>query len=264
MSDRHDSAPMQGHVLLVGAGPGDPDLLTVAAVRALQRADVVLHDRLTDPRVIELARRDALVIEVGKSAGAESWRQDDINAEIIRHARAGHTVVRLKSGDPLVFGRADEEMDALDAAGVEFTVVPGITSAVAAAASAKVSLTRRGRNSSIRFITAHDTGGYAEHEWRHLADPRATFAVYMGVKAARFLQGRMLIHGADPAMPVTVIEKISRSGEHRVDTSLAGLADDMASAGIEGPAILLVGLAARDAARSSFPADAPLRLAAKA
>ncbi len=256
---REDREP--GHVALVGAGPGDPELLTLKARKALDEADVVLYDRLVDPRILELARREAIFIETGKSAGAASWSQDDINAAMIEHARDGHHVVRLKSGDPLVFGRADEEMDALTEAGVSFSVVPGITSAVGAAAQARVSLTRRGRNSSIRLITAHDAEGFAEHEWRHLAEQGTTFAVYMGVRAARFLQGRMLLHGADASLPVTVTENISRPDQIRVDTTLGQLVDAMSDSGVKGPAILLVGLAARDADISTITQSAPLEAA---
>lgn len=237
----------RGHVALVGAGPGDPDLLTVKAVKHLRNAEIVLYDRLTDPRILDLADDGAMLIETGKAAGERSWKQDDINRAMIDHAGAGRRVVRLKSGDPLIFGRADEEMDALEAAGIAFSVVPGITSAVAAAADARVSLTRRGRNSSIRFITAHDTDGYAEHEWRQLAAPGTTFAVYMGVRAARFLQGRLLLHGAAPDLPVTVTQNIARDDQTRVDATLATLIEAMNEASITGPAILLVGLKARNA-----------------
>lgn len=240
-------ANKSGHVWLVGAGPGDPELLTLKARNRLHEADIVLYDRLTDPRILELARREAILIETGKSAGKPGWSQDAINAAMIEHARNGHQVVRLKSGDPLIFGRADEEMDALENADVKFDVIPGITSAIAAAAQAKISLTRRGRNSDIRFMTAHDTDGYAEQDWRALASGNTAAAVYMGVKAARFLQGRMILHGADPAMPVTIVEKISRPDEKRVDSTLSDFVVAMADEGIEGPAILLVGLAARDA-----------------
>lgn len=253
-----------GRVDLIGAGPGDPTLLTLKARTLLHEADVVLYDRLVDPRVLELARREALLIETGKSAGQRSWQQSDINAAMIEHAEAGHHVVRLKSGDPLIFGRADEEMDALEAAGVAFAVVPGITSAVAAAAQARVSLTRRGRNSELRFITAHDADGFTEHEWKGLAHGRTAIAVYMGVKASRFIQGRLLLHGADPVMPVTVIERISRNDEKRIDADLSNFPSEMASAGIKGPAILLIGLQARSAKQrtttgpQAIPETAPL------
>ena len=244
----------RGHVALVGAGPGDPELLTLKARRLLDEADVVIYDRLVTPGVLELARREARMIEVGKTPGGPSWRQADIDAEMIRHARSGALVVRLKSGDPLVFGRADEELEALHDAGIEVSIVPGVTSATAAAASAGVSLTRRGRNTSVGFITAHDARGFAEHDWRALAGPHAVFAVYMGVRASRFLQGRLLLHGARSDTPVTVVENASQPDETIASGTLADLPTVMRDAGITGPAIIFVGLAPAVAASMAPPA----------
>jgi uroporphyrin-III C-methyltransferase/precorrin-2 dehydrogenase/sirohydrochlorin ferrochelatase len=237
----------QGHVDFVGAGPGDPDLLTLKARRALDRADVVIHDRLVPGAILELARREALVIEAGKEGFGPSVPQADIDALIVAHAAQGLHVVRLKSGDPGVFGRLDEEIDAVTAAGISYAIVPGITAAAAAAASLRQSLTKRGRNSEVRLVTGHDMEGYAEHEWRALARPGAVAAVYMGKKAARFLQGRLLMHGADPSTPVTVIENASRPEERIVATDLARLVADLSSAGLTGAAITIVGLAPRAA-----------------
>ncbi|MFP3921135.1 MAG: siroheme synthase CysG [Dichotomicrobium sp.] len=236
-----------GRVVLVGAGPGDPELLTLKARRVLHDADVVLHDRLVDPRVLELARREATLIEVGKRPGGPGWKQSDIDAAMIAHARAGAVVARLKSGDPMVFGRADEELDALDDAGVAWEVVPGITSASAAAASAGRSLTRRGRNGAVSFITAQDAEGYAEHDWRALAQPGRAFAIYMGLRAARFVQGRLLLHGASPDMPVTVVENASRPHQRILETRLADMSQSIRDSEINGPAIIFVGLEARSA-----------------
>lgn len=241
-----------GHVTLVGAGPGDPELLTLKARKVLHDADVVLYDRLVDPRVLELARREAELICVGKKPGGPAWKQSDIDAEMISHARAGHHVVRLKSGDPMMFGRADEELDALDAAGIEHDVVPGVTSASAAASAIGSSLTQRGRNTNISFITAHDTQGYAEHEWAALAKPSASVAIYMGVKAARFVQGRLMLHGAAGSAPVTVIENVSRGDEKRVSTTLADMVCDMDAHGITGPAIIFIGIQARAVAADAL------------
>jgi len=234
-----------GRVILVGAGPGDPELLTLKARRVLHDADVVLYDRLVDPRILELARREATLVEVGKTPGGPAWKQADINAAMIEHARAGDVVVRLKSGDPLVFGRADEELDALEDAGIAWEVVPGITAASAAAASAGRSLTRRGRNGAISFITAHDAEGYAEHDWRALAQPGRTFAIYMGLRAARFVQGRLLLHGAAPEMPVTIVENASRHDERSMQTCLGEMSETISAAGLRGPAIIFIGLEAR-------------------
>ena len=186
-------------------------------------------------------------VEVGKTPFGASWSQDDINRLIVDHAREGAFVVRLKSGDPAIFGRLDEEMDALDTAGIAFEIVPGITSAMAAAASALVSLTRRRRNSGIRILTGHDIDGLAEHDWRELAKPGAVACIYMGVRAARFLQGRLLLFGASPATPLAVVENASRADEAIVSTTLAELPHAIADKGITGPAIIFLGLSPRRA-----------------
>ncbi len=249
--DAQDQAPNVGRVVLVGAGPGDPELLTLKARQALHEADVVIHDRLVAPEILELARREAHRLEVGKTPGGPAWSQDAINAEMIQHARAGAVVVRLKAGDPLVFGRADEELAALSAAGTETAIIPGITAATAAAAAAGVSLTRRGRNASIALITAHDAKGFAEHDWRSLARADAAFAVYMGVRASRFLQGRLLLHGAARETPVTVVENASRPDQRIVTGTLGSLDQMMQSGGIKGPAIIFVGVPAADAVKAA-------------
>ena len=212
-------AQRSGMVSLVGAGPGDPDLLTTQALRCIDRADVVLYDRLVDRRILDLVRREALQVEVGKTPKARSWHQDDINAAMINHAAVGRHVVRLKSGDPMIFARADEEIAALDQAGIEFEVIPGLTAAAVAAARIGASLTQRGRNTAVALLTAHDERGFAELDWRMLAKPGAVSAVYMGVSAARFVQGRLLLHGASDATAVTVVENISRANETRTRNS---------------------------------------------
>lgn len=234
-------------VALVGTGPGDPDLLTLKAHRLIGEADVVLHDRLVPGPIIDLVRRDAIVIETGKAGFGQAWRQDDINALMIAHVHAGRRVVRLKSGDPGIFGRLDEELDALEAAGITYDVVPGVTSACAAAATLGRSLTRRGRNSSFRMLTGHDVDGFAEQDWRALAKPGATAAVYMGVRAAKFLRGRLLMHGAYADTPVTVIENASRPEQTILASTLADMPEALAMSGITGPAMLLLGIAPRDA-----------------
>ncbi len=248
--------PQRGKVVLVGAGPGDPELLTLKARRCLHEADVVVHDRLVAPVILELARREARLVEVGKTPGGPAWRQDDINALLLEHAHDGAVVVRLKSGDPLIFGRADEEIDALEEAEVDVEVVPGVTSAAAAAASLTRSLTRRGRNREVTFLTAHDARGFAEHDWRRLAQPDAVTAIYMGVRAARFLRGRLLLHGATAGLPVTIVENASRADEKRVATTLADLPEAIDVAGISGPAVILLGLEAAAAARVEIPSRA--------
>ncbi len=178
-----------GRVTFVGAGPGDPELLTMKARRALHEADVVVHDRLVTPEILELARREAVIVDMGKEGFGPSTPQSEIDAAIVAHAKQGAHVVRLKSGDATVFGRLDEEIEACVDASVEYSVVPGITSASAAVASIGQSLTRRGRNASVRFITGHDVQGYADHDWRALAKPGEVAAIYMGKRAQGFFRG---------------------------------------------------------------------------
>ncbi len=240
-------APHPGYVYLIGAGPGDPELLTMKARRLLSAADVVIYDRLVNDQVLELARREATFVLVGKTPGGPSWNQNDINALLVAKARAGAQVVRLKSGDPGIYGRLDEEMDALDEAGIAFSIIPGITAATAAAAAAKVSLTRRGRNSALRLLTGQDTRGFAEQDWRALAQPGIAAAIYMGVAAAKFLQGRLLMHGADPMTPMSVVENASLPNQVVLSAHLGDLTICMAEAGLKGPSIIFLGLSPRDA-----------------
>lgn len=238
----------KGHVSLIGCGPGDPELLTLKARRLIHEADVVVYDRLVNPVLLELARREAILIEVGKTPYGQAWKQVDINAVLVKHGHCNHHVARLKSGDPSIFGRLDEEMDALDAAGIPFDVIPGITSAAAAAASIKASLTKRNRNSAVTLLTGHDVAGFADQDWRTLARPGATAAIYMGMRAARFVQGRLLIHGADSTTPVTVVENASRP-EQRVASGILGeLPEVIQRHDLTGPAIIFLGLAPREAA----------------
>lgn len=255
--DQHVMAKTsEGHVDLVGAGPGDPELLTLKARNALDKADVVIHDRLVTPEILELARREATIIDAGKTGFGKSMPQADIDALIIEHAQKGAHVVRLKAGDPTVFGRLDEEIEACEAAGVSWRVVPGITAASAAVATIGQSLTKRGRNSAIRLITGHDTKGYADQDWRVLAEPGQVAAIYMGKKAARFIQGRLLMHGGDPATPVTIIENVSRNDQRIISTTLVELEPTMSNANLTGPAITFLGLAPRHTVAASF--DLPL------
>ena len=235
-----------GHVDLVGAGPGDPDLLTLAARRALHEADVVIHDALVPPAILELARREATVVAAGKRGFGPATPQAAIDAMLVEHARAGAHVVRLKSGDPTVFGRLDEEIDALEAAGVSWRIVPGITAASAATAALGQSQTKRGRNGAVRYVTAHDMAGFADQDWRALAAPGAVAAIYMGKRAARWLQGRLLMHGADRDAPVSIVENAARPEQRIVPATLGTLARDVD--GLDGPAVLMLGLAPRDAA----------------
>lgn len=245
-----------GSVSLVGAGPGNPDLLTLAARQTLHSADVIVYDRLVSKGVLDFGRREAEYIYVGKEAGGKSTPQAEINAILTEKAIEGLTVVRLKSGDPLIFGRADEEVDALEIAGISYNIVPGITSAAAAAAEIGASLTTRGHNKAVSFLTGHDAKGFAEHDWKGLATEGARAAVYMGVGASGFIQGRLLMHGADKHLPVTVVENASREGQIIVATTLERLSEDIAANDIKGPAILLLGYAPRSIAETSFKRSA--------
>lgn len=236
-----------GQVDFVGAGPGDPELLTLKARKALDAADVVIHDRLVSAPILELARREAIVINAGKHGFGKSMPQEEINALIVKHALEGHHVVRIKGGDPVVFGRLDEEIDALSPHGVPYRIIPGITSASAASAAIGQSLTKRGRNASIRFMTGHDTKGFADHDWRALTAPGSVAAIYMGKRAARFIQGRLLMHGADPLTPVTVIENASTPDQRILATTLGQLEPTLSEAALTGPALTFLGLAPREA-----------------
>ncbi len=232
-----------GQVTFVGAGPGDPDHLTLKAWRALTEAEVIIHDRLVSPAVLTLANPQATLIDAGKEGFGPSTPQSDINVLIVTHAAAGRRVVRLKGGDCGIFGRLDEEIEALEAAGHAWSIIPGLTAAAAGAASIGQSLTRRGRNASVRIITGHDVAGFAEQDWRGMARPGEVAAIYMGKKSARFVQGRLMMHGASPATPVTIVENASRSDERIIAATLATLPDALAA--VAGPAVLLYGLAPR-------------------
>lgn len=247
--DQHMMAdPAPGHVTFVGAGPGDPDLLTLKARKALDAADVVLHDRLIAPAILELARREALILDVGKEGFGPGPDQAVINDLLIHHAAAGAQVVRLKSGDAGIFGRLDEEIAGLAAQGIGYSVVPGITAAAAAAAAIGHSLTRRGRNASVRFLTGHDVAGFAEQDWKTLSHPGEVAAIYMARRASRFLQGRLLMHGAAPDTPVTLVENVSRPDQRIISATLMTLPDDAAH--LTGPVVLLYGIAPRAAAQT--------------
>ncbi len=243
----------EGHVDLVGAGPGDPDLLTLKARKAVDKADVIIHDRLVTPEILELARREAVIIDAGKTGFGQAMPQADIDALIVEHALDGAHVVRLKAGDPTVFGRLDEEIEAITAAGISYQVIPGITAASAAVANIGQSLTKRGRNSSVRLITGHDTRGYANHDWLALAADGEVAAIYMGKKSARFIQGRLLMHGANPDTPVTIIENVSRPDQRIIACTLGTLEPTMSDANLTSPALTFLGLAPRDAA-ANIPA----------
>jgi uroporphyrin-III C-methyltransferase/precorrin-2 dehydrogenase/sirohydrochlorin ferrochelatase len=247
LNDHLNKTARTGHIAFVGGGPGDPELLTLKARRALDEADVVIYDRLISPEILELARREATMIDVGKEGFGIHTPQEHINDLLVEHAKAGAQIVRLKSGDATVFGRLDEEIDAVDAHNIGWHIVPGITSASAAVAAIGQSLTKRGRNASVRFLTGHDMKGFADHDWSALARPNEVAAIYMGKKSARFVQGRLLMHGADRHTPVTIIENASRADQRVLETTLDALPAALSAADFSGPALTFLGLAPRAA-----------------
>ena len=237
------SQPHQPLVQFVSAGPGDPELLTVKARAALDEADIVIHDRLVPPAILELARREGVIIDGGKTGYGSSTPQNRINGLLIKYAASGKKVVRLKSGDASIYGRLDEEIAALIDAGIDYAIIPGITAASAAAANMGVSLTKRGRNSALALLTARDMHGFADQQWHDLASPGAVAAIYMGGRALGFLQSRLLMHGADPTTPITIVSRASQPDAQWLATSLAQCTTDFAHAKLKSPVIIMLGLA---------------------
>jgi uroporphyrin-III C-methyltransferase/precorrin-2 dehydrogenase/sirohydrochlorin ferrochelatase len=251
-------ATSAGSVVLVGAGPGDPGLLTLRALRALNEADVILHDRLVSPEVLDLARRDAERIEVGKQAGNHHTTQDGIHALLLEHARAGRRVVRLKGGDPFVFGRGGEELEFLRDHGIPYEVVPGITAAVACAAYAGVPLTHRDHAQSVRFVTAHCQSSRDTLDWAALAQERQTLAVYMGVAELGGLQARLVEYGRAPSTPFALVENGSRPDQRVITGTLANLAERAAFHAVRSPALLILGEVASLATSLAWFGQPPL------
>ncbi|MDH5834353.1 siroheme synthase CysG [Luteimonas kalidii] len=247
-----------GHVALVGAGPGDAGLLTLRALRLLNEADVILHDRLVGPDVLQLARRDAERIEVGKRGGGQATPQADINALLVEHAAAGRRVVRLKGGDPFVFGRGGEELEALRAAGIDYEVVPGITAAAACAAYAGIPLTHRDHAQSVRLVTAHGKGSLDTLDWPALAQERQTLAFYMGVARLDVLQAQLLAHGRAPDTPFAIVENGTRPEQRVVTGRLTDLSHLAQRHAVQSPALLIVGEVAALAGALHWFGDAPL------
>ena len=241
------SASPIGHVTLVGAGPGDGELLTIKAVRALQSADVVLFDALVSEDVLELARREAKRMLVGKRAGKESCRQEDINALMLKLAGpmpgGGKRVVRLKSGDPMVFGRAGEEIEALAQANIPHEVIPGITSAQALAASLNVSLTHRALARSVRFVTGHGANGQlpTDLDWRGLADPATTLVIYMGARTAPLIAERLVNEGLAPNTPAIAASAVARPEQQTWHGTVATLARGVETLPNDQPILIAIG-----------------------
>jgi uroporphyrin-III C-methyltransferase/precorrin-2 dehydrogenase/sirohydrochlorin ferrochelatase len=252
-------------VTLVGAGPGDPELLTLKALRALQDADVILHDRLVPPAVLDLARRDAARICVGKATGNVGSTQEEINALLIEHANQGRRVVRLKGGDPFVFGRGGEELQALATAQINFSVVPGITAALGVAAYAGIPLTHRDYAHSVTFVTGHAQDGGQEPDWRALAMPGTTAVFYMGLARLDHIVERLLEHGAEPVRPAGIISQGTTSNQRVITATLATIRSVSSGAKLQSPALLIVGeVVALHASLAWFNAGAALDLSQSA
>ena len=238
-----------GSVVLVGAGPGDPELLTLRAVRALQSADVILIDDLVSPQVLDFARREARKMMVGKTGHGPACRQDEINALMVKLAKAGKRVVRLKGGDPMIFGRAGEEIAACRAAGILVEVVPGISAAQGAAARLLVSLTHRAQARRLQYVTGHDRDGKLppDIDFASIADPAATTVVYMPKKTLRALAGRAMAHGLDPSTPAIAVVNATRPDEVIVAGTIGDIADRIDAAALTGPALVMIGRALAEA-----------------
>jgi uroporphyrin-III C-methyltransferase / precorrin-2 dehydrogenase / sirohydrochlorin ferrochelatase len=259
------AARAAGEVTLVGAGPGDPELLTLKALRALQDADVILHDRLVLPEVLDLARRDAARICVGKSSGGKSTTQAAINDLLIEHARQGRRVVRLKGGDPFVFGRGGEELEALARAGINFSVVPGITAAAGCAAYAGIPLTHREYAHSVSFVTGHAGDGDGEPDWRALARAGTTAVFYMGLARLDRNVSRLLEHGAPASRPAAIVAQGTTANQRVLTATLATIRDMAAAADLEPPALLVVGeVVALQSTLAWFSAAGPIDLSKSA
>ncbi len=253
---RHGAGPNGGSVTLVGAGPGDPELLTLRAVRALQSADIILIDDLVAPAILDFARREAKKMLVGKTGHAPSCKQEEINALMVTLAKAGKRVVRLKGGDPLIFGRATEEIAACRAAGIPVEVVPGISAAQGAASRLGISLTHRATARRVQYVTGHGSDGRlpADLDWTSLADPGATTIIYMPAKTIAAFVGNAIASGLDPATPAAAVFNATRPDEIVIAAPIADLPARLAATEKSGPVIVMIG---RVLAERAAVADEP-------
>jgi uroporphyrin-III C-methyltransferase len=233
--------PRAGRVYLVGAGPGDPDLLTLRAARLLAQAEVVVYDHLVSPDVLDHVGSNARLIYAGKERHRHAMEQPEINAALVRHALAGRQVVRLKGGDPFVFGRGGEELQALAEAGVPFEVVPGITAACGVASYAGIPLTHRDHAQACVFVTGHHKDGSSDLDWPALARPRQTVVIYMGLAALPEICRQLVAHGLPPQWPAAVVQHGTTLDQRVVSGTLATLAEQVADARLESPCLIIVG-----------------------
>jgi uroporphyrin-III C-methyltransferase len=230
-------------VILVGAGPGDPELLTIKAAKAIQTADVVVYDRLVAPAIVDLAPPHAERLFVGKTRSLHSVPQDDIHALLIDRAARGLTVVRLKGGDPFIFGRGGEEVDAVEAAGFSVSVIPGVTAAIGGAAASLLPLTHRDHASAVTFV-AGQCKGLSEQDWTGLSAPGRTLVVYMGVQDAGAIADKLMAEGRAPTTPVAVLENATRPDQRTIPATLKTLSSVMIRQAVASPALLVIGEAA--------------------
>jgi uroporphyrin-III C-methyltransferase len=229
-----------GRVFLVGAGPGDPELLTLKAARLIGQADVIVHDGLVDDAIMAMVNPAAQLISVAKSRSKHSVPQDGINAILIAQAQAGHLVVRLKGGDPFIFGRGGEEVEACRTAGVDIEVVPGVSAALGCAAQAMLPLTHRDASSAVSFV-AGQCKGLTDQDWSGLAGKGRTLVIYMGVATAHDISEKLIADGVSPGIPVAVLEKGTRQGSRAMRTLLTDLGSLIAREDVQSPAIIVVG-----------------------
>ncbi len=256
--DRIEVEPAAGRVTLVGAGPGDPELLTLKAVRALQSADIILYDDLVSEGVLELARREARRMLVGKTGHGPSCKQSDINDLLVKLALQGRHVVRLKSGDPLVFGRATEEIEACEKAGIPVAIVPGVTSAQGAAAELGISLTERSKARRVQFLTGHGADGRLPPDiaWEAIADPAATTILYMPGRTLAEFRDRALAAGLDPATPAVAVKNATRPSSTHVSGTITNLPELLSSLPTQGPVLVMIGRVLRQKSAVADPASA--------
>ncbi|MEY4720983.1 MAG: uroporphyrinogen-III C-methyltransferase [Pseudomonadota bacterium] len=229
-----------GTVWLVGAGPGDPDLLTLRAARLIMQAPVIVHDGLVSPEILAMARADARLVSVAKSRSRHTLQQDAINALLVAEALKGHDVVRLKGGDPFIFGRGGEEAETARAAGVPVQVVPGVSAALGAAAAAQIPLTHRESASIVSFV-AGQCKGLSDQDWSGLAGKGRTLVIYMGLATAEAIAEKLMADGLSPAMPVAVIENATRPAMRVLRGVLAGLPALVADHAVKSPALIVIG-----------------------